>query len=144
MKLLRRNPGFRFLLMGAMMAAILFAGGCTRQMQLMPLPAARGGKATVEVELTYDRNNTLLIEMSKVPDPTTLNPAYTRYVLWVATPDRKTIVNAGQIRVTEDRSAKIQTLTPLRDFILFITAEERGDAATPGPDVLFETKTIHW
>lgn len=113
-------------------------------MQFSSLPAARGGKATVEVELTYDRNNTLLIEMSNVPDPTTLNSAYTRYVLWVATPDRQTIVNAGQIRVTEDRSAKIQTLTPLRDFILFITAEPRGDVASPGRDVLFETRGIHW
>ena len=124
--------------------AIVNASGCTRRMQFSPLPAARGGKATVEVELTYDRNNTLLIEMSSVPDPATLNTAYTRYVLWVATPDRQTIVNAGQIRVTEDRSARIQTLTPLRDFILFITAEARGDVASPGPDVLFETGEIHW
>jgi len=140
MKLSRRKLISRFLLTGT----ILIAGGCTRRMQFSRLPAARGGEATVQVELTYDRNNTLLIEMSDVPDPSSLNAAYTRYVLWVATPDRQTIVNAGQIRVTEDRSAKIQTLTPLRDFILFITAEARGDVASPGPDVLFETREIHW
>ena len=144
MKLSRRNLVSRFLRIGAMTGAILIAGGCTRRLQFTPLPAARGGKATLQVELTYDRNNTLLIEMSNVPDPMTLNSVYTRYVLWVATPDRQTIVNAGQIRVTEDHSAKIQTLTPLRDFILFITAETRGDVASPGPDVLFETKEIHW
>jgi len=140
MKLSRRNLVSRLLLLGT----ILLAAGCTRRMQFAPLPAARGGEATVQVELTYDRNNTLLIEMSDVPDPAALNTAYTRYVLWVATPDRQTIVNAGQIRVTEDRSARIQTLTPLRDFILFITAETRGDVASPGPDVLFETREIHW
>jgi hypothetical protein len=140
MKLSQHNLICRLLLTGA----ILIGGGCTRRMQFSPLPAARGGKATVQVELTYDRNNTLLIEMSSVPDPATLNSAYTRYVLWVATPDRQTIVNAGQIRVTEDRSAKMQTLTPLRDFILFITAEAQGDVASPGPDVLFETREIHW
>ena len=140
MKLSRRNLAPRFLLAGAM----LLAGGCTRKIEFTPLPTARGGEATVQVELTYDRNNTLLLEMTNVPDPSTLNPAYTRYVLWVATPDRQTIVNAGQIRVTEDRSAEMQTLTPLRDFILFITAETRGDVATPGPDVLFETSAIHW
>jgi hypothetical protein len=123
---------------------ILASGGCTRRIQFSSLPAAGGGEATVQVELTYDRNNTLLIEMSDVPDPSSLNVAYTRYVLWVATPDRQTTVNAGQIRVTEDRSAKIQTLTPLRDFILFITAETRGDVASPGPDILFETREIHW
>ena len=130
----------RLLLIGT----ILSAAGCRRELQFSPLPAARGGKATVEVELTYDRNNTLLIEMQNVPDPATLNAAYTRYVLWVATPDRQSIVNAGQIRVTEDNSARIETLTPHRDFILFITAEERGEVTSPGPDVLFETGEIHW
>ena len=140
MTLPRRNLIPRLLLAGV----ILFAAGCTRRIQFAPLPVARGGEATVRVELTYDRNNTLLVELSNVPDPSSLNSAYTRYVLWVATPDRQTVVNAGQIRVTEDRSAEIQTLTPHRDFVLFITAEARGDVASPGPDVLFETSEIHW
>lgn len=140
MKLSRWNLAPRLLLAGALLLAV----GCTRRIQFAPMPAARGGKANVQVELTYDRNNTLQLEMSNVPDPSSLNAAYTRYVLWVATPDKQTVVNAGQIRVTDDHSAKIETLTPLRDFILFITAEERGDVATPGPDVLFETKEIQW
>jgi len=133
----------RFLLTGSLLA-LLVSGGCTRRIQFSPRPAAGGGEATVRVVLTYDRNNTLLVEMSNVPDPSSLNPAYTRYVLWVATPDRQSVVNAGQIRVMENRSAEMQTLTPLRDFILFITAEARGDAVFPGPDVLFETGAIHW
>ncbi len=123
---------------------ILLAGSCQRRIQFSPLPAARGGEASVRVQLTYDRNNTLQLELSNVPDPSTLNATYTRYVLWVATPNRQTIVNAGQIRVTEDHSAEIQTLTPLREFVLFITAETRGDVSSPGPDVLFETQEIRW
>lgn len=128
----------------ALAVAMLLTAACTREIRLAPLPPARGGEATVRVELTYDRNNTLRIQLSDVPDPSTINSAYTRYVLWVATPDRQSIVNADQIRVDENRRAEMQTLTPLRDFIVFITAEARGDVATPGPDVVFESQAIHW
>jgi hypothetical protein len=128
----------------ALAALMALTCGCMRRLQLTPTPAARGGDASVRVDLTYDRNNTLQIELSDVPDPSVLNPAYTRYVLWVATPDRQTVVNAGQLRVMENGSAQMQTLTPLRDFILFITAEARGDVTKPGPDIIFESSEIRW
>ena len=123
---------------------MLLTAACSRQIRLATLPLARGGEATVRVELTYDRNNTLRIQLSNVADPSALNPAYTRYVLWVATPDRQTTVNAGQIRVDENRRAEMQTLTPLREFVLFITAEARGDVTAPGPDIVFQSEAIRW
>ncbi|MGH9785561.1 MAG: hypothetical protein ACRD88_15390, partial [Terriglobia bacterium] len=103
----------------ALAGAMLLTAACNREIRLAPLPPARGGEATIRVELTYDRNNTLRIQLSNVPDPSALNSAYTRYVLWVSTPDRQTVVNAGQIRVDENRKAEMQTLTPLRDFVVF-------------------------
>ena len=128
----------------ALTGAILLTAACNRQIRLAPLPLARGGEANVRVELTYDRNNTLRVQLSNVPDPSALNSAYTRYVLWVATADRQTVVNAGQIRVDENRKAEMQTLTPLRDFVVFITAEVRGDVTSPGPDMVFQSEAIHW
>ena len=128
----------------ALTGAILLTAACNRQIRLAPLPLARGGEASVRVELTYDRNNTLRVQLSNVPDPSALNSAYTRYVFWVATPDRQTVVNAGQIRVGENRKAEMQTLTPLRDFVVFITAEARGDVTSPGPDMVFQSEAIHW
>ena len=128
----------------ALASAMLLTAACNRQIRLAPLPLARGGDARVRVELTYDRNNTLRIQLSNVPDPSALNSAYTRYVLWVSTPDKQSVVNAGQIRVDENRKAEMQTLTPLRDFILFITAEARGDVTSPGPDRVFQSEAIHW
>ncbi|MBF8304887.1 MAG: hypothetical protein HW398_75 [Acidobacteria bacterium] len=104
----------------ALTGAILLTAACNRQIRLAPLPLARGGEASVRVA------------------------AYTRYVLWVATPDRQTVVNAGQIRVDENRKAEMQTLTPLRDFVVFITAEARGDVTSPGPDMVFQSEAIHW
>ena len=123
---------------------ILLSSGCAKRIRFDALPQAQGGKATGRVELTYDRNNTMEVKLENVPDPSTLNPQYTRYVLWVATPDRQHTVNVGQLRVDEKKNAAIKTLTPLRNFILFITAEPQGDAKTPGPDVIFQTAEIRW
>ncbi|MBI4458608.1 MAG: hypothetical protein HY648_00945 [Acidobacteria bacterium] len=123
---------------------ILLSGGCAKRFRFTALPQAQGGKATGRVELTYDRNNTLEVKLENVPDPSAMNPQYTRYVLWVATPDRQYTVNIGQLRVDEKKKAEIKTLTPLRNFILFITAEPQGDATTPSPAVLFQSAEIRW
>ncbi|OFV94871.1 MAG: hypothetical protein A3F68_01575 [Acidobacteria bacterium RIFCSPLOWO2_12_FULL_54_10] len=124
--------------------AVLFTAGCAKRVRFEPLPLARGAKATGRVELTYDQNNTLDVRMENLPDPSSLNPQYSRYVLWVSTPDRQHIVNAGQMRVDETNKAQIKSLTPFREFILFITAESRGDAQAPGPDVVFQSGNIQW
>lgn len=128
----------------ALAAAVLFLAGCAKQVRFNSLPLARSGIAAVRIEMTYDRNNILEVKLSNVPDPSSLNDRFTRYVLWVATPDRQHVINAGQLRVDDRKGADIKTLTPLRRFILFITAETSGDVMTPGPDILFETKMVNW
>ena len=125
-------------------ALALLALGCVKNVKFKAQQLAGKGTATVKVALTYDRNNILQVKLLNVPDPSTLKPGYTRYVLWAATPDRKTVVNIGQLRVDEKKNAAIQTLTPMRSFILFITAEAAGDATTPGPDIIFESSRIDW
>lgn len=118
-------------------------GGCSRNLRLKVLPAAKGGSASVRVQLTYDRNNVIQIKLQG-PDPAAYGPNYTRYVVWVASPDRTQMTNVGQIRV-EGGKGEIQTLTPLRKFHLFITVEENGETWKPGPQVVFEApKEIDW
>ncbi|MBI3933851.1 MAG: hypothetical protein HY316_04110, partial [Acidobacteria bacterium] len=126
------------------LAAALLAGGCAKNVRFRPLPLAGPGTATAKVELTYDRNNTLEVKLSGVPDPSALKPGYTRYVLWAATPDRQHFINIGQLRVDEKKNAAIKTLTPLRSFILFITAENSGDVMVPGPDTVFDSSRTDW
>ncbi|MBI4464795.1 MAG: hypothetical protein HY647_08845 [Acidobacteria bacterium] len=118
--------------------------GCAKRVRFDALPLAGPGKATARIELTYDRNNNLQVQLLDVPDPPSLNSQYTRYVLWAATPDRQHVINIGQLRVDEKKKAEIKTLTPLRSFILFVTVEPRGDVMAPGPDIIFQTKEIDW
>ena len=137
----RMSPRFGVVFLAAFS---ILAGGCAKQVNFQPLPLAGGGKATAKVELTFDRNNSLEVKLSGVPDPSSLKPGYSRYVLWAATPDRQHVVNIGQLRVDEKKNAEINTLTPLRSFLLFITVEPSGEVMAPGPDVIFEAPPTEW
>ena len=140
-----RKPASRLgsLAIASILTATLLLGGCGRTVQLKPLPLAKGGEVTVRVELTYNRNDRLKIKV-KAPNPSAYGANYTRYVAWVATPDRAQVINVGQIRV-ENGKGELQTVTPLRKFHLFLTVEEQGDVLQPGPQVVFEApKEIDW
>ena len=154
----RRNPAVRFsrwvqarkpvsrlgsLAIAGILTAVLLLGGCGRNIRLKPSRLAKGGEVTVRVELTYNRNDRLKIKV-KAPNPSAYGASYTRYVAWVATPDRARVINVGQIRV-ENGKGELQTVTPLRKFHLFLTVEEQGDVLQPGPQVIFEApKEIDW
>ena len=117
--------------------------GCAKRVGFAALPPARSGKATAKIELTYNRNDSLEVKLSGVPDPAAIKSDYTCYVLWVSTPDQKNVTNTGRIQV-ENGKASLITLTPQRKFLLSITAEANGEVTSPGPDVLFQTKEINW
>ena len=118
------------------LALVLAATGCQKSIRLQPLPAlGSSGKAELRVVLTYDRNNQLAVALSGVPNG--------RYVVWT-TPSTGAPVNVGQIRVEAGKGA-IATLTPLRQFNVMITREEKGDTQTPSAAVVFKTeKEISW
>ena len=124
--------------------SVLVGTSCAKQVRFQALPLLPGGSASVKVNLTFDRNNQLEVKLSNVPEPSSVKPESTRYVLWAATPDRQHVSNLGQLRLDQDRNAQITTLTPLRSFVLFVTAEPAGDVMTPGPHTVFESRRIEW
>lgn len=124
-------------------ACLLLLTGCKRDVRLQVLPALKGGHAGVHVVLTYDRNNTLEVNLNGVQAPETFGPQFTRYVVWTEVAGSPP-VNVGQIRV-ENGKGKLQTLTPLRRFGILITVEEKGDARQPGSLAVFRTsKEVEW
>ena len=135
--------GTRNLRVLAVLLSVALSAGCARNIKLKPLPAAKGGSATVKVELTYNRNDQLTIKLQG-PEPAAYGPEFTAYVAWVGTPDGKHAANVGRIRV-EGGKGQLVTITPLRKFRLFLTVEKEGDVMQPGPQVVYEAaKEIEW
>ena len=50
-----------------LLLSFLLLAGCAKQIKFQALPLAGSGKATVRVELTYNRNNTLRVKISNAP-----------------------------------------------------------------------------
>jgi len=137
------SRGARSLTVAALLALCLCGLGCARNIKLKPLPAAKGGSASVKVELTYNRNDQVTIKL-QAPEPAAYGPEFTAYVAWVGTPDGKHATNVGRIRV-EGGKGQLVTITPLRKFLLFLTVEKEGDVMQPGPQVVYEApKEIQW
>jgi hypothetical protein len=128
----------------ALLLLTLITAACSKSVPLKPTQLAGKGKGQVKVELTYDRNNRLDLKLTNLSAPSSLQPQFTRYVLWVADADKRNPVNTGQLRVDEKSVAKITTLTPRRKYVLFVTAEPAGDVLTPGNEVVFESPVIEW
>jgi hypothetical protein len=133
----------RFRTIFPVLLAYMLSCGCAKQVHLDPQRLAQSGVADARIELNYNRNDAITLKLSHAPAPESINPAGTCYVLWVATPDRRYVINVGRIRV-EKGKAQITTSTPLHRFVLLITAETSGEVMTPSHDLLFESKEIIW
>src|SRR5438876_7655846 len=53
--------------------ALVFCSACAHKVKLKALPMAKGGDIALQVQLTYDRNNLLSLEV-KGPGPETYGP----------------------------------------------------------------------
>ncbi len=100
------------------------------------VPATRG-----EVEVDNDNNGNTKIKMNveHLAHPESLTPPETAYVVWLqernGTPE-----NQGRLKVDKKLKASFETVTPARNFDLFVTAEQDALAKTPGgPEVLRAT-----
>jgi hypothetical protein len=97
------------------------------------VPAAKGS-----VELGKDRNgNTeVKLKVEHLANPTSLTPSQANYIVWLqdkgSGPE-----NQGELKVNGKLEGTFQTVTPRKNFELFVTGENDGTVKSPsGPEVL--------
>ena len=97
------------------------------------VPAARG-----EIEVGKDHNGNTEIKMTvqHLARPDNLSPPTAAYVVWIQE-QGASAENQGQLEVNKNLEANFRTVTPLKNFDLFVTAEPAATAKSPsGPEVL--------
>ena len=97
------------------------------------VPSARG-----QVEIDKDKNGNVRVNMTVeyLANPENLTPPSTVYIVWLqdkgGSPE-----NQGQLKVTKKLTAAFKTVTPSKNFDLFVTGERDAGAKSPsGPEVL--------
>ena len=123
------------LAIGFSMAAGCASGGPkpVRMTTSRDIPAAQG---TVVASRTDNDNTKLEVEVRHLAPPERVSPGATTYVVWVRAAGQDTPQNLGALRVDEDLRGTLKTVTPLRSFDVFITAEPSPTTMEPTDDEL--------
>ncbi len=100
------------------------------------VPAARG-----EVEIDKDKNGNTRLKMSvkHLAPLENLTPRAAAYVVWFQERGG-TFENQGQLKVDKNLNGTFETITPMKSFDVFVTAEPEAGAKEPrGPQILMAT-----
>ena len=97
------------------------------------IPAARG---TVTVTPTDNRNTRVQVEVQHLAPPSKVTPGATTYVVWARVPGEDQVQNLGALRVDRNLRGTLDTVTPFRNFDVFITAERNAAAVDPSAQEL--------
>jgi hypothetical protein len=113
-------------------AAVLTACGGPSRYQLVggrDTPAASG---EVKASTSENQNTRLVITVQHLALPDRVSPGATSYVVWVAPGGKDAEAqNVGALHVNEKLEGKLETVTPLQQFALWITAEPSPRAQSP-------------
>jgi hypothetical protein len=122
----------------AYLALALITIGCAQKIALRETPDAPAALGEAKVSTDGNNNTRIELKMEHLAPPQNLTPPKSVYVVWAQPPDGDA-TNLGQVVVGRERSANFQTVTPLKVFRIFVTAEDRALAQAPSEQVVLAT-----
>ena len=97
------------------------------------VPAAKG---SVEVGKDRNGNTDMKLKVEHLAKPENLSPSQTSYIVWLQDKDSGP-ENRGELKVNGKLQGNFQTITPRKNFALFVTGENDCTVKSPsGPEVL--------
>lgn len=120
------------------LAAVGCSGGQTVPLQAThAVPAALG---EVHAKRTDQGNTQLSVEVSYLAPPQNVAPGSHVYIVWAKGEGNAQPQNIGALAVGDDRKGKLETLTPLDKFELFVTPEPDRNAKKPTNEPVMKTE----
>lgn len=114
----------------------LFGGGHTQVMNASPsVPSSKGELRTSEDD---NGNIRLALQVEHLAPPAKVAPDATVYVTWIQ-PGSEFIQNVGALKIGDDLTAKLETLTPYRSFALTVTPEPSSRVSKPTHEAVFRS-----
>jgi hypothetical protein len=107
-----------------------------------PMTAASivpGARAQVAISKDQNGNTSLKMKVQHLANLENLTPRASAYVVWFQERGGNS-ANRGQLKMDKNLKATFETVTPLKSFDVFVTAEQDARATSPsGPEVLKAT-----
>jgi hypothetical protein len=92
------------------------------------IPKAQG---TVRFESVAGDDTGIDLRVSHLEEPEGLTPPGYAYVAWVRATRDEVPLNVGSLVVGSDLTGELRTVTSLRSFEVFVTAEATSDVSAP-------------
>ena len=107
------------------------------------VPSAMGW---VKIDRDKNKNYNIDVNIMHLTDPSRLTPSKKSYVVWIQT-EYNGVRNIGRLHsasgfLSNTMKADLHAVTPLKASKVFVTAEDYGDAQTPGTVVVLSTETF--
>lgn len=122
-----------------MAIAVLTIAGCTarpRAIRMTTSPTIPAAQGKVTASPATNGNTALRIEVHHLAPPERVASGATTYVVWAQARGQGTSQNLGALRVGSDLRGALNTVTPLRSFTMFITAEPSPTTLMPSSSQL--------
>lgn len=126
----------RALVLSMALALPLAACGGPAPIQMLNAPQTPAAQGTVVARPAENGNVKLTVEVKHLAPPERVSPTAKVYVVWVQ-PQSGPPQNVGGLRVDQNLSGRLETVTVHQSFEVYITAEEQPAATLPtGPRTL--------
>lgn len=120
----------------------LLAGCASRGGHLTGSALAGAADGFVRFELTPADNVMISLKIRHLPDPEKLEPPAWAYVAWIRTSAGSPPLNLGPLNLGKDLNGELKTVTQLREFELFVTAEPTAVVDRPSGEPLLWASRI--
>lgn len=112
-------------------AAAASLAGCAGSEKLSTSPTLPSADGDLECGKAENDNTSIDLKVKHLANPDRLTPPATVYVVWTRTDKNSPPQNVGALDVDKNLAGRLRTVTPLRRFELFVTAETLGQAQAP-------------
>ena len=107
---------------------------------LMVSPSVPSAEGTVTFRKLDSDDTGIDLRVRRLAEPAQLNPPGYTYVAWLQPTREDPPQNIGALSLDRELAGELRTVTPLRRFEIFVTAEAASDAAQPTGERLLWTE----
>ncbi|MGA2324894.1 MAG: hypothetical protein ABSH05_01270 [Bryobacteraceae bacterium] len=124
---------------GLMFALLCTVGYAAKKYPMTAASIVPGARANVEISKDKNGNTRMKMTVQHLANLENLTPRAAAYVVWLQERGGNS-ENQGQLKLDKNLKATFETVTPLKSFDVFVTAEQDARTKDPsGPEVLKAT-----
>jgi hypothetical protein len=115
--------------------ALVWPLGGGRKVMMTASPSVPAAKGTVYMSHDRNKNSAIYMKVEHLAHPSALTPPQSAYVVWVQESGRDA-ENQGELHIGNDLNGEFKTVSPYKQFSVFVTPEQGPQVHSPTGDAV--------